>query len=131
VSKPCGRDHRGLTVHQQRPRSRDKNIKRKTNMLPILMHQMHISTTQVSSVMLKSKTLAIRRKVKERSDETKQSAMKLSQSHRKIELCLREIILRFGMNIQNLHFSSQFNPYSYFKASTEVLSNCTVETPRN
>jgi predicted DNA-binding ArsR family transcriptional regulator len=34
----------------------------KTNMLPILMHQMHISTTQVSSVMLRSKQLEIREK---------------------------------------------------------------------
>jgi hypothetical protein len=34
----------------------------KTNTLTILMHQMRISTTQVSSVMLRSKTLEIRGK---------------------------------------------------------------------
>jgi hypothetical protein len=53
--------------------------------------------------------------------KTKQSAMKLSQIRRRIELCLREIILRFEMNLQNLLFSWQFNSYSYFKAITEVL----------
>jgi hypothetical protein len=36
--------------------------------------------------------------------KTEQSAMKLSQIRRRIELCLREIILRFEMNIQNLLF---------------------------
>jgi hypothetical protein len=44
----------------------------KTNMLPILMHQMRISTIQVSSVMLRSKKLEIRKKkwkLKEQSDE--------------------------------------------------------------
>jgi hypothetical protein len=34
----------------------------KANTLPILMHQMRISTTQVSSVMLRSKKLEIREK---------------------------------------------------------------------
>jgi hypothetical protein len=34
----------------------------KTNTLPILMHQMRISTTQVSTVMLRSKKLEIRKK---------------------------------------------------------------------
>jgi hypothetical protein len=34
----------------------------KTNTLPILMHQMRISTTQVSSVMLRSQKLEIRKK---------------------------------------------------------------------
>jgi hypothetical protein len=40
--------------------------------MPILMHQMRISTTQVSSVMLRSKKLEIRKKnkkLKEPSDE--------------------------------------------------------------
>jgi hypothetical protein len=36
--------------------------------------------------------------------KTKESAMKLSQIRRRIELCLREIILRFEMNLQNLFF---------------------------
>jgi hypothetical protein len=60
--------------------------------------------------------------------KTKQCAMKLSQVHRRIELCLREIILPFEMNLQNLIFSWQFNSHSYLKASTEVLSNWAVET---
>jgi hypothetical protein len=34
-----------------------------------------------------------------RADKTKHYAMKLSQIHRMIELCLREIILRFEMNL--------------------------------
>jgi hypothetical protein len=59
---------------------------------------------------------------KSRHMKTKQSSMKLSQIRRRIELCLREIILRFEMNLQNLLFSWQFNSYSYFKAITEVLS---------
>jgi hypothetical protein len=45
----------------------------KTNTLPILMHQMRNATTQVSSVMPRSKKLEIRKKcetVKEPSDET-------------------------------------------------------------
>jgi hypothetical protein len=41
--------------------------------------------------------------------KTKQSGMKLSQIRRRIELCLREIILRFEMNLQNLLFSWQFH----------------------
>jgi hypothetical protein len=36
--------------------------------------------------------------------KTKQSAMNLNQIRRKIELCLREIILRFEMNLQIYYF---------------------------
>jgi hypothetical protein len=36
--------------------------------------------------------------------KTKQSVMKLSQIRRRIELCMREIILRFEMNLYNLTF---------------------------
>jgi hypothetical protein len=54
--------------------------------------------------------------------------MKLSQIRRRIDICLREIIFRFEMNFQNLFFSWQFNSYSCFKASIEVLSNWAVET---
>jgi hypothetical protein len=46
-----------------------ESIECKTNTLTILMHQMRISTTQVSSVMLRSKKLEIRKKIKERSDK--------------------------------------------------------------
>jgi hypothetical protein len=48
------------------------------------------------------------------------SAMKLSQIRRRIEICLREIIVRFEMNLQNLLFTGQLNSYLYFKASTKV-----------
>jgi hypothetical protein len=58
----------------------------KTNTLTILMHQMHIPTTHVSSVMLRSKKVEIRGKKcenwKSRGMKTKQSAMKLSQIRR-------------------------------------------------
>jgi hypothetical protein len=104
----------------------------KTNTLTILLHQMRISTTQVSLVMPRSKKLEIRKKkkcenCKSRWMKTKQSAMKLSEIRRRIKLCLREIILRFEMNLQNFLFSWQFNSYSYFKASTEVLSKWAAE----
>jgi hypothetical protein len=60
--------------------------------------------------------------------KTKQSAMNLSQIRQRIELCLRNLILRFEISLQNLLFSWRFNSYSYFKASAEVLSNWAVET---
>jgi hypothetical protein len=64
------------------------------------MYQMRISTTQVSSVMLRSKKLEIRKKGENRKSrrmKTKQSTMELSQIRWRIELWLREIILRFEM----------------------------------
>jgi hypothetical protein len=61
--------------------------------------------------------------------KTKQSVMKLSQVNRRIELCLREIILRFKMNLQNLLFFWQFNSYSYFKASNWALRYRTKSNP--
>jgi hypothetical protein len=67
------------------------------------MQQMRISTTQVSSVMLRSKKLEIRKT--ERAVGWKpNSAMKLSKIRRRIELCLREIILRSEINLYNLLF---------------------------
>jgi hypothetical protein len=66
------------------------------------MHQMHISTTQVFSVMLRSKKLEIWEKGenwKGRGMKIKQSAMKLSRIHRRIELCMKGIILRYEMNL--------------------------------
>jgi hypothetical protein len=88
----------------------------KTNTIPILMHQMRILINQVfktNHVMLRQKKLEIREKKKSTGNLKKNSkksngAMKLSQIHRRIELCLREIILRFEMNLWNLHFSWQF-----------------------
>jgi hypothetical protein len=41
---------------------------------------------------------------------------------------MREIILRFEINLYNLLFSRQFYSYSYFEASNEVLSYWAVET---
>jgi hypothetical protein len=71
----------------------ENHVKCKTNTIPILVHQMRISTNQVSSVMLRSKNLEIRKKMwklwKSRQMKTKHSAMKLSQIHRRIELCMR------------------------------------------
>ena len=82
-----------------------KKLRCKTNMLTILMHQIRISTTKVSSVMLRSKGLEIRKKGKleEPSDENEIECHEiLSQIRRRIELCLREIIIRFELNLQNL-----------------------------
>jgi hypothetical protein len=61
------------------------------------MHQVRISTNhgQVEKVGNPQQKMW---KMKEPSDEN-QSAMKLSQIRRRIELCLREIILRFKMNL--------------------------------
>jgi hypothetical protein len=75
--------------------------------------------------------LEIRKKCengKRRRKKTKQSAMPLSQIRQRIVICPREIILRFEVNLWNLHLSWQFNSYSYIKASTEVLSNWAVKT---
>jgi hypothetical protein len=68
------------------------------------MHQMRMSTTQVSLVMLTSKKFEIEKKCenwKSHVMKTKQSAMILSQIRRRIELCLREILFGFEMNLQN------------------------------
>jgi hypothetical protein len=66
------------------------------------MHQMRISTTdaQVEKVENPEKMW----KLKEPPDENQQSAMKVSQIRRRIDLCLTEIILRFDINLQNLLF---------------------------
>jgi hypothetical protein len=67
--------------------------------------------------------------LKSRRMKTKQSAMKLSQIRQRIELCMKNIILRFEVNLRNLlFFSWQFNPYSYFKGSTKVPSYWALET---
>jgi hypothetical protein len=93
------------------------------------MHQMRISTTEVSSVMLRSKKLEIQKKKKEKKmwklkepSDVNQNAIKLSQIRRRIELCMREIMLRFEMNLQNLLFPWQFNSYSYLKQVPNYLA---------
>jgi hypothetical protein len=62
------------------------------------MHKMCISTTQVSSVMLRLKKVGNPNKMwklNKLSDEN-QSAMKLSQIHRWVELCMKETIILLG-----------------------------------
>jgi hypothetical protein len=101
----------------------------KTKTILILMHQICISTNQVSSVVIRSKKLENREKKCdncERADKT-QSAMKTSLIRRRVELCMREIILRLKLFCKIYFFSWQFNSYSYFKVSTEVLSYWAVE----
>jgi hypothetical protein len=77
-----------------------QGLKCKTNTIPILMHHMHISTYKVSSVVLRPKKNGNPKNCEKckRAEKTKYTAMNLSQIHRRIELCMREIILRFEMN---------------------------------
>jgi hypothetical protein len=64
---------------------------------------MRILTNQVSSVVLRPKKLEIQKIVKTEKEPKKKKnkyyVMKLSQIRRRIELCKREIILRFEMNL--------------------------------
>jgi hypothetical protein len=73
-------------------------------MIPIAMQQKHISTNYVSSVMPKPENLEFRNgmilKMK-KTNNPKQSAVKWSQIRRRIELYMREKILRFEMNLCN------------------------------
>jgi hypothetical protein len=76
------------------------HINCKSSTIPILMYQMHISTNEVSSVMLCLKKLEILKKCENYEKTIKyQSVMKLSQIRQRIELCMREIILLFQMNL--------------------------------
>jgi hypothetical protein len=67
-------------------------------MIPILMHQMRISTTSVSSVVLGPKKLEIRKSLWKlhvyEPKKNKYYAMKFNQIRRRIELCIREINFR-------------------------------------
>jgi hypothetical protein len=77
--------------------------------MPILMNQMRISTYQVSSVVLRPEKLEIREKNCKNQYESQKTpppknkkkyyAKKLSQIRRWIELCMREIILRFEVSL--------------------------------
>jgi hypothetical protein len=76
-------------------------LKCKTITILILMHQMRIPTNfKVSSVIFRPKKLEIRINCEncKRAEKTK-GAINLSQIRRRIELCMREIILRFEMNL--------------------------------
>jgi hypothetical protein len=71
------------------------------------MCQMRISSTQVFSVVIRPKKLEIRKQNCENctrieKKQTKYRAMKLSQIRRRIELCMREIIICFEMHL--IHF---------------------------
>jgi hypothetical protein len=63
----------------------------KTNTIQTLMHQMRISTDEVSSVMLRPKK---KKEIRKLDEPKNQSAMKLSQFRRRIE-----IIHRLEMNL--------------------------------
>jgi hypothetical protein len=99
----------------------------KSNMLPILMHQMHISTTQVFSVMLRSKKLEIRKKKCENW-----KGRRMETKHHKIEPNLsKDRAMPEGDNLsfwdeftKFTFFSLQFSSYVYF--NTKVLSNWAV-----
>ena len=52
--------------------------------------------------------------------------MKLSQIRRRIEICMMDVILRYEMI--KLTLCGHFYSYSYFLASTEVLSYWAVVT---
>jgi hypothetical protein len=73
--------------------------------------------------MLRSKRFAIRKTRENVKEPKKPSVMKWSQIRRRIDLCMREIILRFEMNLLNLHFFLTVQFIFVFEASTEVLSN--------
>jgi hypothetical protein len=68
------------------------------------MHQMHISTNKVSSVILGAPEVGIQKRIVKTKrvwgeKKTKRSAMRLSQIRGRIELCMREIILCFEMTL--------------------------------
>jgi hypothetical protein len=95
-----------------------QRLKCKANTLIIFMHQMRISSIQVSLVMRRTKELEIRKRNSEHCKscrmKTNQSVMKLSQIRRRIELHL--------MNLQTLLFSWKVNSYSYFKEVPKYLA---------
>jgi hypothetical protein len=63
---------------------------------------MQISNNQVSSAMAIPKKLEIRKTAKTlKTEKIKHNTMKLSQIRQRRELCMREIVLRFEMNLSN------------------------------
>jgi hypothetical protein len=68
------------------------------NTIPILMHQMRISTTYTQAKKVGNPGEKCENCIRA-GKKTKYCAMKLSQIRRRIELCMREIILRFVMNL--------------------------------
>jgi hypothetical protein len=94
----------------------------KTNTIPILRHQMSILSNQVFSVVLRPKKLEKLWKLYKSRNKNNYCAMKLSQIRWTIELCMREIILRFEMNLSKLLFSWQNYSYLYFKQIPKYLA---------
>jgi hypothetical protein len=94
---------------------------------------MRILNTQVSSVMLRSKKLEIRGKISKLKEpsrmKTKQSAMKCEiEPNPSKDRAMPEWDNPSFWDEFTKSFSWQFNSYSYFKASTEELSDWAVET---
>jgi hypothetical protein len=70
-----------------------------------------------------------KKKKKQTHKNPKYFAMKLSQIRRRIELCMREIILRFEMNLYKFtFFLDRIIHIRIFKVSTEVRIYGAVET---
>ena len=89
------------------------------------MHQMRISTNQVSSVVLRPKKLEIPKNVKnvqEPKKKTKYCATKLNQIRRRIELCMREIILRFRWIYEIYFFLDSLIHIRIFKQVPKYLA---------
>jgi hypothetical protein len=73
--------------------------------------------------------MEIRKKNMKSTEQPKRtkSATKLSQTHWRIELCKTAIIPRFEMNVYKVIVFWQYDSYSYFKTSTEVISYWAIE----
>jgi hypothetical protein len=96
---------------------------------------MRISTTlKVSSVVLGPKKLEIWGEKScencTRAEETKYCAMKLSQIRRKIELCMRDIILCFEMNLFYFFLDSSFIHIRIFKYRSTYVYLLGCRDPR-
>jgi hypothetical protein len=94
------------------------------------MHQTRISTTQVSSVMLKVEKVGNPKKGK-----TERAVGWTPECHKFESNPSKDRAMPEGDNpsfcdefMKFTFFPWQFNSYSYFKASTKVLSNWAVDT---
>jgi hypothetical protein len=85
---------------QSTSRGFDAGVKCKMHTISILMHQIHNSTNYVSLVMLRLTNLKILNVMAVGTQiKHKQNAVIYNQIRRLIELCIREMILRFEMNL--------------------------------
>jgi hypothetical protein len=94
---------------------------------------MRISTTHISSMVLRPKHVEIRYVVTVKTrKKPKNSVMNWSHIHQMTELFISKIILCLEINLQNfISFSWQINSYLYAQASIEALCFWTVETLRD